>query len=201
MESHRKIFCGIIVYGIFLLLLFLFLDKAVVFDKQLFFLIQGLYTPYGETVFNAITYMGSSAFWVFMIIFFWLKGKRKVSVQLVCAFIIDTVSLLALKYFFLRPRPFEMFQLENMMDVNLGPSFPSGHTQRAFSGAFILSHHYKKYSLLFYALAFMVSISRIYLGLHFPLDTLIGAINGIIIGAVSLAIPLKGLGKRLKSRK
>jgi undecaprenyl-diphosphatase len=201
MESHKKIIVGIIIYGIFLALMAILLDKVISIDKYLFFLLNGLYSPSVEAIFNLITYMGSSAFWLLLIVVFWIKNKKKLSMQLIFAFLIDTVSVAALKYFFLRPRPFEVFQLQNLIEGSFGPSFPSGHTERAFSGAFILSNHYKKYSMIFYALALLVAFSRIYLGFHFPLDTLIGAINGIIVGVISIGIPTKKIEKYLKIKK
>src|SRR5208337_229475 len=138
-----------------------------------------LYTQYLGDVFTIITYLGSAVFWVLMIVIFWLKGRRKVSLALVYSLIINTVLLIVLKFSFDRARPFQLFDLG--FTVNNGPSFPSGHTELAFSGAYILSKYYRKYTVALYALSFLVAFSRIYLGLHFPLDTLIGAINGIIV--------------------
>jgi undecaprenyl-diphosphatase len=123
----------------------------------------------------------------------WLKNKKKVSLHLFYAFILDTISVVLLKFVFLRPRPSEIFNLG--MDIEIGSSFPSGHTERVFSGAFILSHYYEKYRILFYSLSVIVAFSRIYIGLHFPLDVLIGAINGILFGAISLLIPTKRIEK------
>ena len=196
MESIKKIFFGVIIYGIFLALIALFLNKVISLDAYIFFAVSRMYNPYLETFFNIVTYLGSSVFWIFLIILFWLKNKKKVSLHLLYAFILDTISLIALKFIFLRPRPFEVFQLGN--DINMGSSFPSGHTQRAFSGAYILSHYYKKYRILFYSLSILTAFSRVYLGLHFPLDILIGAINGILFAVIALAIPTKNIEKRLK---
>jgi undecaprenyl-diphosphatase len=197
MESHKKIILGIIAYLTLLCVITIFLDEVLRFDNYLFFLVNGLFSPYLASIFNTITYMGSSVFWVLVIVVAWLKKKKKLSLQLIFAFAIDTISVAFLKYAFLRPRPFEVFQLDNVIAANLGPSFPSGHTERAFSGALILSSHYKKYSALFFGLAFLVAMSRVYLGLHFPLDTLIGAVNGLIIAMIIVRIPTKKIEKRM----
>lgn len=195
MEPIKKIFLGFIIYGVFLALIALFLNRVISLDTYLFSVVSSSYNPYLDLFFNIVTYLGSSIFWILLIVLFWLKNKKKVSLHLFYAFILDTISLLFLKFIFLRPRPFEVFDLG--IDINLGPSFPSGHTQRAFSGAYVLSHHYKKYRVLLYSLSILTAFSRVYLGLHFPLDILIGAINGIIFGAISLVIPTKGVEKNL----
>jgi undecaprenyl-diphosphatase len=197
MEAIRKIFASLIFYGFLLLFLVLFLNDVIRLDEYLFFLINSSTNDFLLVFFNLITYLGSSLFWIFLIILFLLKGKEKLSLRLFYVFIIDTLSLLFLKQFFFRPRPLGVLQVT---DFDIGPSFPSGHSQRAFSGAVILSNYYKKYRILFYALATLVSFSRIYIGLHYPLDALIGAINGIIIGMIALFIPAKKINSQKLSR-
>ena len=190
MELIRKIFIGLIIYGFFLIFLALFLKDVISFDEYLFLAINSLTNPYLLLFFEAITYLGSFIFWILLIVLFWFKNKKKLSVHLLFAFILDAIFLIIFKWVFLRPRPFKTFQLGfDIFDIS--PSFPSGHSQQVFSGMFILSHYYKKYEALFYVLAILVSLSRIFLGLHYPLDVLIGAINGIIVGMIALKIPTK----------
>jgi undecaprenyl-diphosphatase len=191
MELVKKIIIGLIIYGFLLVFLVLFLNQVIAFDEYLFLLINNSSNIYLFEFFNLITYFGSSLAWILLIVIFWLKSKKKLSLQLLFAFVVDTFLLLFLKNVFIRPRPFEKFHLTTSFDFDIGASFPSGHSERAFSGAAILANHYKKYQLIFYALATLVSFSRIYIGLHFPLDTIIGAINGVILGMIVLTIPTK----------
>jgi membrane-associated phospholipid phosphatase len=70
-------------------------------------------------------------------------------------------------------------------------SFPSGHTATAFAMAtvLVLLVEDKRLQLPFLLLAFLVGFSRVYLGQHFLLDVLVGALIGIVcgIGCVYLA--------------
>ena len=95
-----------------------------------------------------------------------------------------TVNL-PLKRLFRRRRPFLAFVKARV----LGPrprdfSLPSGHSAAGFAGAFLLSLHVPWLAPLFYAIAAVVGLSRIYLGVHYPSDVVIGAAAGTLLAAL-----------------
>ncbi len=82
-----------------------------------------------------------------------------------------------------RPRPFEAWQeLTGMMAPPDKFSFPSGHTMTAFAvwGALLVGMPALSHAYL--VIAFLIGLSRIFLGLHYPTDVLVGAILGGSIG-------------------
>jgi len=199
MKDIMKIAVFVIAYEIFAIFLMIFAKDVITLDKTLFLLINGISNPFLDSFFISITFFGSSIFWIFLIFLLWFKRKSKASAYLIYAFILDTISLFTLKWLFLRPRPFEVFKGLKFQEpeFDMGPSFPSGHSERAFSGAVILGKIYKKFRIIFIILAFLVAFSRVYIGMHYPLDTLVGAINGIIIGSISTTLPVEKFQKKL----
>ena len=81
-----------------------------------------------------------------------------------------------------RVRPF------NIADVNLlinrvnEQSFPSGHASFAFGLATVVYLYNKKWGIVFFVLAILISIARIFAGVHWPADILAGAAVGIFSG-------------------
>jgi diacylglycerol kinase (ATP) len=99
-----------------------------------------------------------------------------------------TVNIV-LKRVFRRRRPFLSFVKARV----IGPrprdfSFPSGHAAAGFAGAVLLGMFLPAWAPLFYLFALAVSFSRIYLGMHYPSDVLMGAFSGSVLAVVYRAI-------------
>ncbi|MFQ6003136.1 MAG: phosphatase PAP2 family protein [Candidatus Zixiibacteriota bacterium] len=67
-------------------------------------------------------------------------------------------------------------------------SFPSSHAMNIFTGCILLSSSYRKIKTLLLIMAILVSYSRIYVGVHYPLDVLAGAILGIFCALVVITL-------------
>ena len=81
------------------------------------------------------------------------------------------------KYFFLEGyERLNFFNIEHKVS-----SFPSGHTQAAFTLAILLVIYLNKYNFLILVFAFLMGISRIFMSMHFPSDIIFGAYLGAIV--------------------
>ncbi len=61
-------------------------------------------------------------------------------------------------------------------------SFPSSHASNMGASMYLLSMAFRPWTPLFLVIAFLVGLSRIYLGLHYPSDVLTGYAFGILVG-------------------
>jgi undecaprenyl-diphosphatase len=67
-------------------------------------------------------------------------------------------------------------------------SFPSTHATIAFACAVLLSVKEPKWRWWLFTLAFLIGLSRIYLGYHYPVDVIGGSIIGLCIGILGIEI-------------
>jgi undecaprenyl-diphosphatase len=88
-----------------------------------------------------------------------------------------------------------------LVGVPRGSSFPSGHTSTSFACATVLSFFVPRAAPAFYLLALAIGFSRIYVGVHWPLDVLGGAVLGLAVGLAVIALLRRGAGRRLSARR
>lgn len=91
------------------------------------------------------------------------------------------------KPLFARHRPFVSFSdIEVMARVQRSGSFPSTHAASAFAGAFALSRLFPELRVGFWVLAALVAFARVYVGVHYPLDVVGGALMGVAASAFAI---------------
>ena len=140
-------------------------------------------------------------------------------IVLAIAGIIGGIVLNILKDIFYAPRPLTVFAADItagkvcvnvLFDRLYWNSFPSGHSQTAFSIATVLAWAVRrKYtpsrkregsSYIIFAIATLVPISRIYCGAHFPSDVIAGAMLGAFIAYASIVGYNRVLVRRAQKR-
>jgi membrane-associated phospholipid phosphatase len=98
------------------------------------------------------------------------------------AFFLATGLNAALKALVDRHRPPEEIGLDALVGVPVSPSFPSGHAMTAFAVAGAIALLAPRLRRPVLVLAAAIAFSRVYLGVHFWLDVLVGAALGLAIG-------------------
>jgi undecaprenyl-diphosphatase len=108
-------------------------------------------------------------------------------------FIAGVVSILnlCLKELIARPRPLAVFGEGNISvfyEILHAKSFPSGHTQIAFTFMTTMFLLIPKYWYIYLILAFGTAFERVYAGCHFPFDVFFGALEGIIVSYIMVKL-------------
>lgn len=139
--------------------------------------------PGAEGLLSVVSFMGSEEFFLLILpIFYWNINKR-LSKQLGYLFLMAVLILYAIKHMVREPRPYWIDP-----DVGRGVSdsygFPSGHVTLTVVLALFLAAWVRRWWAWLLAIAYigLMSISRVYLGVHFPQD----AVGGLVIGGLVL---------------
>ena len=84
-------------------------------------------------------------------------------------------------------RPYEVIpSLDLIVKEAVDFSFPSGHSGASFAAATaIFCTMPKKYGVAALILAALIAFSRLYVGIHYPTDVLVGILDGILFGLLS----------------
>jgi undecaprenyl-diphosphatase len=105
-------------------------------------------------------------------------------------------SAMGLKALFDRERPpLRYAEPDPLVRTPHDGSFPSGHAATSFAAATILSFAFPRFAPLLFVLAAAVGWSRVYVGVHYPLDILGGAVLGVVV-----ALGLRMLIRRRQAR-
>ncbi|MCK0130300.1 phosphatase PAP2 family protein [Flavobacteriaceae bacterium F08102] len=183
-----------------------FLDYIITKDKELFVYLNAFGTENWDQIWLGITnqFMWTPLFLFFFILIFKAYGWKKGVILLLVTAALVTFSdqyVNFLKDSFQRLRPNNDPTINTVIRILKRPrsySFVSGHACTSFAATtFIilsLRKHYK-YTYFFLIWPILFSLSRIYVGVHFPLDITVGAMNGLLIGVLFYKLSLYFLSK------
>lgn len=169
-------------------------EKVIEFDHSLFYFINtNLANSWFDVFFPTWTNFHKLQIFLYivfpliLVMGYWRSRARGVAVVLGTVVLSTALDefVRIIKPIFNRPRPFNTpdlpFEVILRGDPQGGLSFPSGHAADGFFIAIFLGLYFPKWRWCFITLAALTAFSRIYCGVHYPTDVIIGALLGSIL--------------------
>jgi membrane-associated phospholipid phosphatase len=154
-----------------------------VFNTGLFLALNSLHSPYSDVFWLGFTTLGDGYLLAIILGAFLLVNPRVTCLGL-CLLILSSLALHSIKFVFPLARPAGVLESVHVVGPLLrAGTFPSGHTAASFSSALALAHFCpsRAVSAGIIGIALLISLSRIFVGAHFPLDVLGGIICSLLV--------------------
>ena len=167
-------------------------------DTELFLFLNGLHVDWLDPIMTFISGKITWAPFYLILLFLVIKKYKKQSILVLIGVVIlivcsDQISSGIFKPIFERPRPCHNESIKDLVYLPNGHcggayGFISSHACNCFALAVFITHvlkkYYRKIAYIMYIWASLVAYSRIYMGVHYPGDIIVGAVVGIIVGFV-----------------
>jgi undecaprenyl-diphosphatase len=158
-------------------------------DESLFFLVYRAAPPFPWLALMVVLSILGGGYALFGIVpLAFVARTKKVVRRLLVALTLTSVVVYAAKHTLQRPRPYVALNGVGALGLPAphDPSLPSGHAAgSACFAAFFANRKRPLRTALLGGAALLVGVSRIALGVHFPLDVLAGVFVGTTFGAGS----------------
>ncbi len=153
--------------------------------------IQKIHNPFLDAFFQLITIFGEEIFLVPMLaMVYWTLNKKlgeKIGYIVLSSVTLNSV----LKGFFNLDRPIGEEGIRTLRpETATGQSFPSGHSQGAATAGASISYYLKNKRVTIFAilLVALVGFSRLYLGVHYPKDVIVGILLGSLVTFIGVKL-------------
>ena len=176
------------------------IDALIRSDREIFLWLNGHHTPWLDTLMYWITYKYTWAPMYAILIALhlrkdWKRGLIQIAVVLIAVIIADKITSGFMKPYFLRLRPCHDPTLDGLVHEVTGCGgmygFASSHASTSFALAItwfaFLKTRYN-YMWFLFVWAAIYSYSRVYVGVHFLADIVIGTMIGLLVGWVCIKL-------------
>lgn len=132
------------------------------------------YTEYGPLLFGMI------------LLWLWFSKKGNTENQRKMVLLAAATALVALGInqiigtFYFRERPFAAHAVTLLVHRSTDPSFPSDHSAGAFALALAMLWQNRKLGRVMIGMAILLAFSRVFVGVHYPLDVLGGSLTALL---------------------
>ena len=170
------------------------LEQLLDWDVTLFLYLNGLGTSFFDPFWMFVTHKATN-FAVYLVLLFWFyrfKGVKQTLFLLLSVgalFLVTDQFTILFKYGFERLRPCHDPEVQNVMRLVKSScgglySYFSGHASNSFALAtyfsILFSTRFPKLKIILFLIAACIAYSRVYIGVHFPLDIVSGALFGTL---------------------
>jgi len=182
------------------------LDEIIQYDKELLVFLNGLGNENWDTFWMTLTNQFSwiPLYVLFLVLIFKALGWKKGLILMLFTALLITFSdqlTVFIKNYTERLRPNRDPQINDIIRIiknNKSFSFVSGHATTSTAVSLFMHltlKKYYKYTIFFFIWPLLFAYSRIYIGVHFPIDVTMGALLGLLIGFVFYRLSVKLLLK------
>lgn len=178
------------------------IDKLLQWDQELFIYLNGLGSEPYDAFWSISTEIHT---WIPLFLFFIVLSFRYYPKKEAFKIIVTVVSLALFiilitswtKLAVARPRPNNNLEISSFIRILKSPidfSFFSGHASSSFAITYLVFCFLRnkfKWAYLFFIWPLLFCASRIYVGVHYPLDILVGAVVGLLSARLFYGVYLR----------
>lgn len=157
------------------------------FQAEIIKAIQTVASPALDIIFQAITMLGEDFFIIFVATFIYWCFNKEMGYWMCWCLSFGNLVVSAVKVTFAVERPIGYEGIRTLREHTApGYSFPSGHTHASanFFTSIARAVNRKRFWILAAVVPALVGISRLYLGVHWPMDVAAGYVIGIALPLV-----------------